>query len=268
MLPTETKTVLGQSARVAVRRARAGAPTALFLHGYPDNLHVFARVVRALPAEWGYVAADFPGQGRSARAAAATTPVERGRWLAALLDACIVTEVRICAHDMGVHAALELARQAPKRVARMVLVHALLDSHAKVAKEIRWLRAAKAYRLLLANLPGTVLRRCVADFLPGNDTLPWPVEVELGQCFDRAVGKHTAAVCDATEEWLTRGLDAYRDLQMPIVQLVGTRNLYFGREHAEALQRVLPQALIVSVFDAWHWLVWQKPEAVVAALVG
>ncbi len=45
---------------------RPGTPTALLLHGYPDTLHVFSRLVAALPREWGVIAADFPGQGESA----------------------------------------------------------------------------------------------------------------------------------------------------------------------------------------------------------
>lgn len=270
-LPTETKTVEGQSVRVAQRRATRSAPTAVFLHGYPDTLHVFTRAIQALPKDWGYVAADFPGQGRSAPSAGATptlSPSGRGRWLGALLDASMLRQVRVFAHDMGGHAALELARQAPTRVERLVLCHSLLDDAAPVPAIIKWLRLAGAYRPLLANLPGTVLRRCVGDFLPRNEGLTLPIEIDFGQCFDRLVGKHTAAVCDAATEWLAQGLGPYRALEMPIVNLVGTRNLYFGREHAEALRRVVPKADIVVVKEAWHWLAWHKPEAVAAALAG
>lgn len=270
-LPTETKTVEGQPVRVALRRATGSAPTALFLHGYPDTLHVFTRAIRALPSDWGYVAADFPGQGRSGPSASSTpttSPEGRARWLAALLDVGMLRQVRVFGHDMGGHAALELARQAPKRVERLVLCHSLLDDAAPVPATIKWLRLAGAYRPLLSNLPGTVLRRCVRDFLPPNDPLTMPIEIDFGQCFDRQVGKHTAAVCDAASDWLKKGLVAYRTLEMPVVSLVGTRNLYFGREHAEALKRVVPKAEIVTVKDAWHWLAWQKPEAVVAALSG
>lgn len=268
-LHTEIKTVEGQPVRVALRRATGSAPTALFLHGYPDDLHIFSRAIDALPKDWGYVAADFPGQGRSARSASTTpttSPEGRARWLGALLDVGMLRRVRVFAHDMGAHAGLELARQAPTRVERLVLCHSLLDNDAKVASTIKWLRLAGAYRPLLSNLPGSVLRRCVRDFLPSNDALTMPVEIELGQCFDRQVGKHTAAVCDAAMDWLKQGLGRYHAIEAPVTNLVGTRNLYFGRDHAEALQRVLPKARIVTVPDAWHWLAWQKPEAVVKAL--
>lgn len=268
-LQTETKTVEGQPVRVALRRATGSAPTAVFLHGYPDTLHVFTRAIAALPKTWGYVAADFPGQGQSGRSSSTTpttAPQGRGRWLGALLDVGMLSQVRVFAHDMGAHAALELARQFPKRVERLVLSHSLLDNDAPTPATIKWLRFAGAYRPLLSNLPGTVLRRCVGDFLPPNDALSLPIEIDFGQCFDRQVGKHTAAVCDAAEDWLKKGLGPYRGLEAQVVNLVGTRNLYFGREHAEALQRVLPKAEIVTVKDAWHWLVWQKPDAVKAAL--
>ena len=268
-LTTETKTVEGQPVRVAQRRAAGSAPTAVFLHGYPDTLHVFTRAIQALPREWGYVAADFPGQGQSARSngtTPTTSPEGRGRWLAALLDVFMLSHVRVFAHDMGAHAALELARQFPKRAERLVLCHSLLDDAAPVPATIKWLRLAGAYRPLLSNLPGTVLRRCVSEFLPANEGLTMPIEIDFGQCFDRQVGKHTAAVCDAAEDWLKQGLARYAALTPRVQSLVGTRNLYFGRDHAEALRKVLPKADIVTVKDAWHWLAWQKPEAVVTAL--
>lgn len=268
-LQTETKTVEGQPVRLAVRRASGSAPTALFVHGYPDTLHVFTRAIEALPKDWGYLAGDFPGQGRSAPSNSTTpttSPAGRARWLAALLDVGMLGRVRVFAHDMGAHAALELARQFPKRIERLVLAHSLLDAKAPMAPTLRWLRLARAYRLLLPTLPGTVLRRCVDDFLPKNAALTMPIEIDFGQCFDRKVGKHTAAVCDDAEDWLARGLEPYRALEADVRYLVGTRNLYFGREHAEALQRVLPKTEIVTVKDAWHWLAWQSPEAVTRAL--
>lgn len=270
-LTTEIKTVEGQPVRLASRRAQGDAPTVLWLHGYPDNLQVFARAVRALPPEWGYVAADFPGQGRSARSHAntpSTSPTERARWLATLLDVTMLQRVRVFAHDMGAHAALELARTAPKRVERLVLCHSLLDGAAEVATPLRVMRASRAYRVVLPAVPGTVLRRCIDDFLPKSETLSWPVEVDLGKAFDRRVGQHTADVCDAAERWLSQGLSRYRDLKMPVVALWGTRNLYFPRVHADALAKAVPQTEVHIARDGWHWLVWHKPGDVIQALTG
>ena len=269
LLKTETKTLEGQTVRLAVRRAGPGQPTALFVHGYPDTLQIFAATIAALPAGWGYVAADFPGQGQSARSSAdtpTTSPEERARWLGVLLDACLLTSVRIFAHDMGAHAALELARLRPRRIERLVLAHSLLDGRGPTSSTILWLRKSAAYKLLLPAFPGRVVRKCLEAFLAPNQQ-PAPLVVrDLERSFTMHVGKHTADVCDAAESWLKRGLARYAALPMPVTLLVGTRNLQFPREHAEALARVVPQARIVDVPDAWHWLAWQAPSAVADAL--
>lgn len=269
LLKTETKTVEGQRVRIAVRRAGAGAPTALFLHGYPDTLQIFARAVAALPPQWGYVAADFPGQGKSARSSAGlptAAPHDRARWLAALLDACLVPMVRVFAHDIGAHTALELARSYPRRVERLVLAHSLLDPRAPMSTTLTWLRKSAAYRLLLPAFPGRVVKKCFESFLAANEALSPPIARDVQESFTMQVGRHTAAVCDAAEDWLRQGLGRYRELPMPVTLLTGTRNLHFAREHAKALAGEIPNAKLVEVPGGWHWMAWHLPEPIVAAL--
>ena len=269
LLKPQTMTLEGQRVRVAIRRAAPGSPTVLFLHGYPDTLQVFAAAVAALPESWGYVAPDFPGQGKSARSAPESptaSPTDRARWLASLLDTALVPLVRVFAHDMGAHAALELARLHPRRVERLVLAHSLLDPSAPMSLTLTWLRKSAAYRVLLPAFPGRVVKKCFESFLAPNQALTPLVARDVQDAFTMQVGRFTASVCDAAEDWLRGGLDRYRVLEMPVTILTGTRNLHFPREHAEALAREVRQAKVVEVPGGWHWLVWHLPDAVVRAL--
>lgn len=269
LLKTQTMTIEGQRVRVAIRRAAIGAPTAVFLHGYPDTLQVFAAAVATLPAEWGYVVPDFPGQGKSVRSAPelpTASPTDRARWLAALLDTCLVPMVRVFAHDMGAHAALELARLHPRRVERLVLAHSLLDPTAPMSMTLTWLRKSAAYRVLLPAFPGRVVKKCFESFLAPNQALAPLVARDVQDAFTMQVGRFTASVCDAAEDWLRIGLDRYRSLEMPVTLLTGTRNLHFPRAHAEALAREVRHAKLVEVPGGWHWFVWHLPEAAVRAL--
>lgn len=253
--------------RVSHRPAKAGAPTVVLLHGYPDTLQIFARLATALPREMGYVALDFPGQGQSEPSRARSfSPEARARWLVQVLAALAVERCSVIAHDMGAHAALELALLDPGRVERVVVSHALLDGTAATSWEIAVLRRARAYRVLLPALPRVTVARCVATFLPRATPLSPVIYEDLASSFTRASARTTARVCDAAEAWLTRGLGRFAALTMPLTLLWGDAEAHFPRAHAERLAAVVPQAQVIDIRGGFHWLAWQDPECVVAAL--
>ena len=259
--------VAGAATRISARRATANAPTVLLLPGYPDTLQVFTRVVDALDPAWGYIAPDFPGQGGSAATRAPTfAPEARAAWLATLLDHLDVPRVRVFGHDMGAHAALELALTHAPRVERVVVANALLDGAAPCSRTITLLRWSALYRVLLPAFPGRVSAQCIRDFLPRTSPLTPPVRADIEGLFTRAAARTTSRVCDAAEVWLARGLDRFRDLTMPVTALWGAAEHHFPRGHAEALLRAVPHATLSEVPDGHHWLAWHSPASVVEGL--
>lgn len=259
--------VEGRAVRVSHRVAHAGAPTVVLLPGYPDTLQIFARVAAALPPATGYVALDFPGQGRSAPSRDPTfSPEARACWLVQVLDALAVERSWLVAHDMGAHAALELARLDPRRVERVVLSHALLDGAARTSRAIAVLRRARAYRALLPAFPRATVARSVATFLPAEAPLSTAIYDDVASAFTSAGARTTVAVCDAAEIWLARGLARFASLTMPLTLLWGDAEAHFPRVHAERLAAIVTQARVVDVRGGWHWLAWQDPGCVVAAL--
>jgi pimeloyl-ACP methyl ester carboxylesterase len=259
--------VEGRAVRVSHRAAQGGASTVVLLHGYPDTLQIFTRVVAALPLATGCVAFDFPGQGKSEPSRVASfSPASRARWLVSVLDALAGDRCAVVAHDMGAHAALELARLAPQRVVRLVLAHALLDGTAPTSWEIAALRRARAYRVLLPAFPRITVARSIATFLPRETPLSVAVRADIASSLTRAAARTTVAVCDAAEEWLEQGLARFASLPMPLTLLWGDAEAHFPRVHAERLAAVVPQARVVDVAGGWHWLAWQDPGSIVAAL--
>jgi pimeloyl-ACP methyl ester carboxylesterase len=259
--------VEGRAVRVSHRPAEAGAPTVVLLHGYPDTLQIFARVTAALPAATGYVALDFPGQGQSEPSRVPTaSPEARAGWLVQVLEALAVDRCSLMAHDMGAHAALELARLDPRRVARVVLAHALLDGTAATSRAIAVLRRARAYRVLLPAFPRATVARSVATFLPRERPLSTAIYEDIAAAFTSASARNTVAACDAAEEWLQRGLARFASLPMPLTLLWGDAEAHFPRVHAERLAAIVAQARLIDVAGGWHWLAWQDPGCVVAAL--
>ena len=266
-LSSQLLEVEGRAVRLSHRVAQAGAPTVVLLPGYPDTLQIFARVAAALPPATGYVALDFPGQGRSEPSRVPTySPADRARWLVEVLEALAVDRCWLMAHDMGAHAALELARLDPRRVERVVLSHALLDGAARTSRAIAVLRRARAYRALLPGFPRATVARSVASFHPPETPLSSAIYDDVASTFTIASARTTVAVCDATEVWLARGLARFASLPMPLTLLWGDAEAHFPRVHAERLAAVVKRARVVDVRGGWHWLAWQDPDCIVAAL--
>lgn len=235
----------------------------LLLHGYPDTLNVFFRLVAELPASWGVLAVDFPGQGRSAPANT-TSPEARAQWLCQLLDGFDVARVRVFAHDMGAQAALELALLG--RVEALVVSHSLLDAASPCSWSIRVLRASKLYRLALPAFPQLVVSRCLATFVePGS--VPPELEAELRETFANSA-RLTVAACDDAEAWLSRGLERFASLTTDATLLWTKHAPHFPIDHALAFQRHLPSARLIELDSGGHWLAWSHPRAVVEALAG
>lgn len=242
-------------ARVAHRR---GSPTALCLHGYPDTHRVFDRFLARLDPSWGFVAPDFPGQGRS-EPSDAFSPEACAQWVVSLLDVLEVDRVHVFAHDMGAHTALQLALDFPARVERLVISHALLDAHAPTSHTIALLRRGRAYRAMPL-FPRAVVARALSSFLPPDAPLSREVREDIISSFDRRVAASTARVCDAAETWLARGLDRFASLRLPVDLVWGSAESHFPRAHAESLARVVP-AKITDIPGGHHWLAWQRPDA-------
>lgn len=266
-LATRLLEVDGRAVRVSHRPAQAGAATVVFLPGYPDTLQIFARAAAALPLDLGYLALEFPGQGRTEPSRAPTfSPDARARWLEQVLDGLAVERCWLVAHDMGAHAALELARLDPRRAERLVLSHALLDGTARTSRAIAVLRRARAYRVLLPAFPRATVARSVATFLPPATPLSVAVYDDIASAFTVASARTTVAVCEAAEIWLARGLTRFATLPMPVTLLWGDAESHFPRVHAERLAAIVPRAVLVDVPGGWHWLAWQDPGRIAEAL--
>jgi pimeloyl-[acyl-carrier protein] methyl ester esterase len=105
-----------------VERRGSGSRQLVLLHGWALNLRVFDALSSALEPQFTITAIDLPGHGRSAEPAALAQDgwtLERlAAWIAPVLPPAAV----VLGWSLGGQVALQLARQAPERVAALVLV--------------------------------------------------------------------------------------------------------------------------------------------------
>jgi pimeloyl-ACP methyl ester carboxylesterase len=106
VLTTETKTLKnGKKLRLAMQ---GNGSTLVFLHGYPENLHIWAPLVSELSASNQCLAFDWPGMGESEEWNGGAAPKHMALRLAQIMDELQLGKVSLVACDMGGQAALEL----------------------------------------------------------------------------------------------------------------------------------------------------------------
>lgn len=106
------------------REAATDAPALLLLHDLGASSLQWAPLVQQLPAAFGWLAIDLRGHGNASEPAA---PLEPGQHVDDVLDLLAAQgppRVTLVASGLGARVALELARRAPERVDRLVLIAA------------------------------------------------------------------------------------------------------------------------------------------------
>lgn len=100
----------------------AGAPQAVFVHGFACTHEDWRHQVAALAAHHTVVACDLRGHGESTGAPDSCAIDTFGADIAALLEALDLTAAVLVGHSMGCRVVLQAYRDAPERVAGLVLV--------------------------------------------------------------------------------------------------------------------------------------------------
>lgn len=264
MLDTTLEMHHGQPLRVA-RLGRGEA--VLLLHGYPENLQVFARLAPALALEKQVIALDWPGMGDSADWPGGATPQHLAQRLLALLDDWHIDRVHLIGQDMGGQPALVFAARYPARVRSVVVLNSLVSPAAPTSWEIRWLRRFGANWLLLAYFPRLVFRRALATFLPAGAAPEPALFQEMWRTFRRpGVRQFIIRLCAAYEGQLPRLPAWYRQVACPVLILWGARDKHFPVAQAHHLHALIPHAHLEIIPAATHWMVLAQPTEVAARI--
>jgi pimeloyl-ACP methyl ester carboxylesterase len=226
-------------------------PTALLLHAFPLDHRMWNGLGSALEdAGYAVEAPDFPGPavelGFAAWARRALGLVE-GRFVPV---GC----------SMGGYLALELWRQAPERIAALVLA----DTRATPDSPEQRLARDDAIRLL-----GEAGRGAFWDdlaprlFSPGADpaVVGWARDVALEQSI-------TALV--ATQETIRDRADSRPTLatiDVPVLVVVGEDDRLTPPEDSEAMAAAVPRGRLSRIAGAGHLAPVEQPEAVTAEVV-
>lgn len=260
LLPTESLRIGGGN----VRYARIGhGPPIVLLHGYPDDLQVFARLAPRLAERHTVIAFDWPGLGHSSPWPGPLGPHDLADRLRMILDALGVHKVALLGHDMGAHPALCFAERWPERVTRVIAMNALLFGDGQTSFDIALMRRAGLAGLALALAPGIVFERCLATFLPRDERLGDAVDADLRGAWRQAdVRRTVTAMCAAYDRDLAHLPDTYWQLRTPLHLIWAENDAHFPVSQASRMCALLPTTRLDVVPGATHWMVHSRADDV------
>jgi len=250
-------------------------PPILFVHGTPSWSFEWRDVVRALSASHRCVAPDHLGFGLSDKPAdAPLTPADHAARLAALVDALDLTDLTLVVHDFGGPIGLPLALTRPERVRRLVILNSFLWPTAgdpalqRIDRVIRGPLGRFLYRWL--NLSPRVL--LPASFGQRSRLTPRIHRQYLGPFRRRADRQAPYAMARALvgesasygAHWEQRDTLA----RLPVTLVWGERDPAFTEVHLQRWLQAFPDAALIRVPDAGHFVAEERPDAVIDALRG
>ncbi len=235
-------------------------PAVVFLHGAGFDHSVWALLARSFAyRDFGVLAPDLPGHGRSAGAALPSIAA-MADWTAALIDAAGVRAARLIGHSMGSLAALDTAARFPGTVTGLALIATAAPM--RVSDEL--LNAAKANdhaAIDMIAIWGNGHRATLGGSLAPGLWMLGGAE-RLLECAGPGVLFNDLAACNDY-----RGaLAAAATVTVPSILILGDRDLMTPAKSGKALAAAIPACRVTVLEGAGHMLMSERPEEVFAAL--
>lgn len=239
----------------------AGRPLVV-LHGLFGSADNWRSHIKRWQESRRVIAVDLRNHGKSPHQAGMGYAAQAAD-VGALLDRLAIDSCDLLGHSMGGKVAITLARQAPERVARLIVADiapiAYEHGHEAIFQAMRAVERQppadrkEADRIMAEFVETPATRQFLAtNLIRGeNATLVWRVGLdEIEEDY-----AHIVAIPD--------GKGAYTGSTLV---LRGGRSDYVGDDVLPAVESVLPEARIETIPEAGHWLHAEQPEAFQEAL--
>jgi pimeloyl-ACP methyl ester carboxylesterase len=263
-----------------------GNPPIVLLHGFPESHRTWRHQIPDLARDHYVIAPDQRGYARSSKpeGVANYTPDKPVADLFALADQLGIDRFTLVGHDWGGAIAWMAALQQPARVARLVIVNAphplvfqrsLFDSPEQ--------RAASRYitrfrdTALDQGLVGAGLERFFASSfaqhvigaIAGPDKAAYLDEWGQPGAMTAMLNWYRASPLVVPDDDTARPdwIDApFPPVSVPTLVLWGMRDHALLPVQLDGLDALVPDLTIVRIADGGHFVPWEKPEAVIAAM--
>jgi pimeloyl-ACP methyl ester carboxylesterase len=253
---------------VAYTDRGAGEPVVL-LHGIPTWSYLYHDVIPLIATECRVLAPDFLGHGYSDRRDRFDRSLTaQAAMILRFLDALEIDRATIVGHDTGGGVALILGIEHPDRVRRLVLSNVVAydswpigDMVALGNPEWRDRPAAEIADFVASGLPDGLHKpkRLTESFRAGI-VAPYSDDegkISLIRNASALNTNHTMAL-----------VDRHQEITAPTLVLWGIHDPWQTLADGESLAREIPDARLVTVEDASHWLQQDAPETFAKEVLG
>lgn len=259
----ETKLVEIEMRKLRISRMGKSGPVLIFLHGYPDNLQIWCKLIPLFAGKFETVAFDWPGTGYSDESPGGTTPEHMAARLKSIMDALQIDKASIIGQDMGGQPALVFAAKYPERIEKLVVMNCLAFGDEKTSLDIALLRRFGFNRLVLRHLPWIVFRRAVSTFLPPGTDFPRALYDDMWQSFRQPrVASFISKMCAGYQGTLHKLPEFYKHVKCPTVILWAERDKHFPLVQARRLEATVPNSKLYVLKDAEHWMCLYRADEV------
>jgi pimeloyl-ACP methyl ester carboxylesterase len=245
-----------------------GTSPLIFLHGYPENLQIWSRLIPLLAEQEHGMALDWPGLGASDAWLNGYTPRHMADRLKALMDAFDIPKASLVAMDMGAQPALVFASKYPDNIDCLIVMNSLALGDESTSWEIRLLRKMGLNIKVLRHLPRIVFARAERTFLSPGTKLDKALRAEFWDCFRRPVVRECLVrMCAGYQAALPRLPDDYQAISCPTLILWGARDKHFPPIQGQRLQELVSGSTLQVIEQGQHWMMWQHAQLLGAPIL-
>lgn len=246
--------------RISYREQGEGSAVIL-IHGIPTNSLMWREIIPQLAINHRVIAPDLLNYGLSGKPELADVSINaQSRMIVALMDALGVRRADVVAHDIGGGIAQLMAVNCPERIRKLVLLDSVCFDSWPIP-EFKPLQVPEAeaamsldafLKMMRGFMPGGVHNKAVmTDELIDLYLKPWSTE-DGKRAFFRNLRRLNPEYTQA----IARALGT---LPHPTLVIWGDRDPFQKPEFAPKLTAAIPNAKLVWIKDAGHWLVDEKP---------
>lgn len=243
-------------------RLMGHGPPALLIHGLAVSGEMYAPIAEQLAANHQLVIPDLPGQGRSASMPGPYSAKRLAEDVADLLSQLQMRHATVMGYSQGGPIALQLARDYPDLVGRLILVCTYAFNMLSRRERVEGLLTPWMFRIIGPHWIGAIAQHRPA--MTGGK----PLTTAQAEFVARLIAEtpRAAGAELAREAMAFDGRNWLADIASPTLVVAGAKDSAVPAHHARMLAQGIAGAVLREIPDAGHMLICTHPAELLAII--